>query len=50
LEEAYKYASGRCAPVAEVKKIGESKLLTSGAEALTLGSVVAGVKFYAAWP
>jgi hypothetical protein len=27
LEEAYKYAGARYAPVAEVKKIGESKLL-----------------------
>jgi 2-oxoglutarate ferredoxin oxidoreductase subunit alpha len=50
LEEAYKYVSGRCAPVAEVKKIGKSKLLTSGAEALALGSVMAGMKFYAAYP
>jgi 2-oxoglutarate ferredoxin oxidoreductase subunit alpha len=50
LEEAYKYAGGRYAPVAEVKKIGESKLLMSGAEALALGSVMAGMKFYAAYP
>jgi 2-oxoglutarate ferredoxin oxidoreductase subunit alpha len=50
LEEAYKYAGGRYALVAEVKKIGESKLLMSGAEALALGSVMAGMKFYAAYP
>ncbi len=50
LEEAYKYAGGRYAPVAEVKKIGESKLLMSGAEALALGSIMAGMKFYAAYP
>jgi 2-oxoglutarate ferredoxin oxidoreductase subunit alpha len=50
LEEAYKYAGGRYAPVAEVKKIGESKLLMSGAEALALGSIMAGMKFYTAYP
>jgi 2-oxoglutarate ferredoxin oxidoreductase subunit alpha len=50
LEEAYKYAGARYAPAVEVKKIGESKLLMSGAEALALGSVMAGMKFYAAYP
>ncbi len=50
LEEAYRYASGRFSPVAEVKKVGEPRLLMSGAEALALGAVMAGMKFYAAYP
>ena len=50
LEEAYRYASDRFPPVAEVKKVGEPRLLMSGAEALALGAVMAGMKFYAAYP
>ncbi len=50
LEEAYRYASGRFPPVAEVKKVGEPRLLMSGAETLALGAVMAGMKFYAAYP
>jgi len=50
LEEAYRYAGGRFSPVAEAKKIGEPRLLMSGAEALALGAVMAGMRFYAAYP
>ena len=50
LEEAYRYAGGRFSPVAETKKIGEPRLLMSGAEALALGAVMTGMRFYAAYP
>jgi Pyruvate:ferredoxin oxidoreductase and related 2-oxoacid:ferredoxin oxidoreductases, alpha subunit len=50
LEDAYRHASGRFPPIAEVKKAGEPRLLLSGAEALALGAVMSGMKFYAAYP
>ena len=50
LEDAYAAASGRFSPAASVGKLGEPRVLMSGAEALALGSVMSGMKFYAAYP
>lgn len=48
--QSYEYSQKKIAPVAEMKKVGESKLAMSGAEALALGAVMSGMKFYAAYP
>ncbi|AAL63563.1 2-oxoacid ferredoxin oxidoreductase alpha subunit [Pyrobaculum aerophilum str. IM2] len=50
LEDAYNFASSKFAPVAEVERLGDPRVLMSGAEALALGSVMSGMKFYAAYP
>lgn len=46
----FDYASKYAGVKAEVVKVGEPKLLMSGAEALAVGALLSGMKFYAAYP
>ncbi|ABO07988.1 2-oxoacid:acceptor oxidoreductase subunit alpha [Pyrobaculum calidifontis] len=50
LRAAYDAALKRLGSVYEVKRVGEPRVLMSGAEALAVGAVMSGMKFYAAYP
>lgn len=50
LEDAWRVAKGKYSPVTDVGKVAEPRMLMSGAEALAVGAVMAGMKFYAAYP
>ncbi|MEM1888333.1 MAG: 2-oxoacid:acceptor oxidoreductase subunit alpha [Pyrobaculum sp.] len=50
LFDAYRYVQSKQSPVTEVKKINIPRVIMSGAEALAIGAVMSGMKFYAAYP
>ncbi|ABP50814.1 2-oxoacid:acceptor oxidoreductase subunit alpha [Pyrobaculum arsenaticum] len=50
LDDAWRAAQAKYSPIADVERVGEPRLLMSGAEALAVGAVMAGMKFYAAYP